>query len=165
MRRKPIHKLGAASANPPSKKIRAQKVVAKTIKEQTPAFDRGFVVSTSRDLVQDLGDYLDLTNEVYIAIFLNVRNKVVGYTEFTSGSISGVEVHPSGIFQAALLSGAAGMVTVHNHPSGDPSPSADDRALWRRLRDAGDLMGIPVVDNLVIGDRGRYFSEYEESAR
>jgi DNA repair protein RadC len=151
--------------NPPSKKIRAQKVVAKTVKEQAPAFDRGFIVSTSRDLVRDLGEYLDLTNEVYIAIFLNMRNKVVGYTEFTSGSISSVEVHPAGIFQAALLAGAAGMVTVHNHPSGDPSPSNDDRALWRRLRDAGDLMGIPVIDNLVIGDGGRYFSEFEEGSR
>lgn len=149
-------------ANPPSKRIRAQKVVAKTLKEQAPAFDRGFVVTTPADLVRDLSEYMDLTNEAFVAIFLNVRNKVVGYTEFTSGFVSGVEVHPSGIFQAALLSGAAGMVTVHNHPSGDPTPSSDDRNLWKRLREAGDLMGIPVVDNLVIGDGGRFFSEMEE---
>ena len=147
--------------NPPSKQLRPQKVVAKTLKEISPKFERGFIVNDPASLVRELADYMDLTNEMFVAIFMNVRNKVVGYTEFTGGSVSSVEVHPSGIFQAALLAGAAGIVTIHNHPSGDPTPSAEDRLLWARLREVGKMMGVPVVDNLVIGDGGRYFSEME----
>ena len=151
--------------NPAAKQIRVQRVVAKTLKEQSPILDRGFEVRTPAELVEKIRPFMDSTNELFVAVFVNIRNKVVGYTEFTSGSSSSVEVHPSGIFQGALLAGAAAVITIHNHPSGDPTPSNEDRALWRRLRDAGNLMGLPVLDNLVIGDTGRFFSEMEEGSR
>ena len=61
------------------------------------------------------------------------------------------------MFKAALLANAAAIILVHNHPSGDPSPSADDVQLTRRLVDAGTLLGVDVLDHIIIGD-GRYYS-------
>jgi DNA repair protein RadC len=147
--------------NPP-RVFKPQKVVAKLARETAPAFKEGMIATDPVTLMSGLTDYMNLANEVFLILFISARNHVVGYTEFTSGDISSVVVHPAGVFQAALLGGAAGIITVHNHPSGDATPSSEDRALWERLRDGGKLVGIPVVDNLVIGD-GRYFSEAEGS--
>ncbi len=142
---------------------RAQKVVADLQRETRPAFTaRGTILEGPKQLVEDtLADYLsDRATEVFLVLYVSVRNAVIGFTEFTSGSVSGVEVHPAGIMRDALLVGAAAMVTVHNHPSGDATPSAEDRELWKRLREVGLIMGVPVVDNLVVGD-GQFFSEEE----
>lgn len=137
------------------------RVVAKLAREMTP-FEGKFVVTAPDQLARQLGNYMDLANETFLVLFLNVRNGVVGYFEMTAGAVAGVEVHPQGIFQAALLAGSvAGIVTIHNHPSGNPTPSAEDYALWARLREAGRIMGLPVIDNLVIAG-GKYFSQSEE---
>ena len=68
------------------------------------------------------------------------------------GGIASVPVEPRTIFTAALLANAAAVIVAHNHPSGDPEPSTQDITLTRRLLAAGDLLGIPVLDHLVIGD-------------
>ncbi len=93
-----------------------------------------------------------------MVLFLSIRNQAVGYLLLTEGSPVGVGVHPQGIFQEALLVNAAGLVTAHQHPSGDVTPSAEDYALWTRLKEASQIMGMGLVDNLVIG-QDRYFSE------
>lgn len=151
--------------NPP-RVYRAQKVVAKLEKEPRPAFARpGAVVRGPEDLVREtLADYIgNSATEVFLILYVNVRNQIVGYNEYASGGTSGVEVHTSGIMRDALTSGAAAFITVHNHPSGDATPSEDDRALWRRLREAGNLIGVPVIDNLVVGE-DEYFSESQEES-
>lgn len=73
------------------------------------------------------------------------------------GSLNGNLVHPREVFKSAVLSNAAGIILAHNHPSGDPSPSREDFELTRRLCDAGKIMGIEILDNLVVGD-GRALS-------
>ncbi len=153
-----------ATSNPP-RVYRAQKVVAKLDKDPRPSLQIGAIVSSPADLVRyTLADYLGgRADELFLVLFLNVKNHVVGYHEFAGGS-SSVEVHPASIMRAAIGSGAEGFITVHNHPSGDPTPSDADRALWERLREVGKLMGVPVLDNLVIGDDGQYFSEMEGKA-
>jgi DNA repair protein RadC len=154
-----------AQQNPP-RVYRAQKVVAKLERDAAPAFPaKGMIVTSPEDLVRNtLADYIGArAHESFLVIYINVRNQVIGYSEMTSGSTSDVEVHTSGILRDALGVGAAGIVTVHNHPTGDPTPSDADRALWRRIRSAGELVGIPVVDNLVVGEGGRYFSEAEDA--
>lgn len=153
--------MSAARRNPP-RVFRAQKVVAQLQKETRPAFRKGMIVSSPRELVEDtLSEYLmERATEVYLVLHLSVRNQVVGYTEYGSGGTASVEVNVSGIMRDALLSGAAGIITVHNHPSGEASPSTQDRELWKRLADAAALIGIPVMDNLVIGE-DQYFSESE----
>lgn len=154
-RRPKIHMLG----NPP-RVYRAQKVVAKLDKDPRPVKPHG-VITGSESLVRDvLADYLGgRATEVFLILYVNVRNQIVGFNEYAEGSVSSVTVHPSGILREALVSGAAAFITVHQHPTGDPKPSDDDRALWERLREAGRIIGIPVLDNLVIGDDGSYFSE------
>ena len=149
--------------NPP-KVFRPQKVVAQLQKETRPAFQRGAIVTSPEELVQHtLAEYMgDRATEVFVVLYLSVRNEVVGYTEYGSGGVAGVEVNTSGVMRDALLAGAVGIVTIHNHPSGNATPSDDDRALWRRLRDAGALIGIPVVDNLIVGE-SQYFSESKEA--
>lgn len=102
----------------------------------------------------------DRANEVFVVMFIDVRNQLVGYVQFTEGNPVGVGVHPHGVFKEALLVNAAAFITAHQHPSGNPMPSNDDRAVWGRLRDAGQIMGISCLDNLVIG-ASEWFSEAE----
>lgn len=152
-----------ATSNPP-RVFRAQKVVAQLQKETRPAFHKGMIASSPRELVEEtLDEYLsERATEVFLVLYLSVRNQVVGYTEYASGGVSGVEVNTSGVMRDALISGAAGIITIHNHPSGDATPSSDDRELWKRLREAGKLIGVPVVDNMVVGEE-QFFSEMEGS--
>lgn len=148
-------------ANPP-RVYRAQKVIAKLDKDPRPVKPGG-IVAGPEELVRDvLADYLGgRATEIFLVLYVNVRNQIVGFNEYAEGSVSGVTVHPSGILREALVSGAAAFITVHQHPTGDPTPSSDDRELWARLRAAGELVGIPNLDNLVIGDDGAYFSQSE----
>lgn len=164
MSRSRIPVLGS-KANPP-RVHRAQKVIAKLDKDPRPVKPAG-IVTGPEDLVRDvLADYLaGRATEVFLILYVNVRNQIVGFNEYAEGSVSGVSVHPSGVLRDALVSGAAAFITVHQHPTGDPTPSQEDRALWRRLREAGELVGIPVLDNLVIGDDGAYFSESEGTVK
>jgi len=147
-------------AHNPPRVYRAQKVVAKLQKETRPAFRQGSIVTDAKTLVEEtLADYIgENATEVFLVIFVNIRNHVIGYVEYASGGVAGVEVNASGILRDALTSGAVSFITVHNHPSGDATPSTEDRALWRRLREAGELVGVPVLDNLVVGE-GEFFSE------
>ncbi len=95
-----------------------------------------------------------LMQEVFIVIALDARNAILHHVEVARGSLTGVAVHPREVFRPLIRVAAAGAVVAHNHPSGDPNPSEDDLALTRRLRRAGDLVGIPVLDHVVIGARG-----------
>ncbi len=81
----------------------------------------------------------------------DVKNRVIAEREITRGTLDASLVHPRDVFGTAVQEAAASIIVVHNHPSGDPEPSAEDIALTRRLADAGDLMGIPVLDHVVIG--------------
>ena len=95
-----------------------------------------------------------LQQELFLAIGVDIRNGLLDVVEVGRGSVYGVDVHPREVFRPLVRMAAAGAVLVHNHPSGDPSPSAEDVALTRRLRAVGDLIGIPVVDHVVIGAHG-----------
>jgi DNA repair protein RadC len=78
----------------------------------------------------------------------------------TRGTLTSSLVHPREVFRAAILAGAAGIILVHNHPSGDPTPSADDRAVTRQMVDAGRLLGVPVYDHVILaGERYVSFAE------
>ena len=96
--------------------------------------------------------------EVFGVLALSTRHDSVGYHEVSRGCLSSPVVHPREVFKAAVLSNAAAIIVAHNHPSGDPVPSADDIELTLRLRAAGELLGIDLVDHIVIDHHGRYFS-------
>lgn len=152
-RRNPGRKPKAAAG--PS--TRAQRVVT------TLGRDAGFPaisVTSSSDVVAALRKLIgDRATEYFAILFVNPRNMVLGYDLYTMGSPSGVAVNPQGILAAALGVNAAAIITAHNHPSGSNSPSADDRALWGRLREACAVVGIGLLDNLVITDNNTYYSE------
>jgi len=94
-----------------------------------------------------------IAQEVFIVIGVDIRNGLLDIVEVARGTVLGVEVHPREVFRPLVKMAAAGGVLVHNHPSGEPTPSSDDLALTRRLREAGALIGIPIIDHVVIGDR------------
>ncbi len=95
--------------------------------------------------------------ERFLALLLNTRHEVVDRVELGHGGLASAPVHPRELFRAAVRAGAAAVILVHNHPSGDPAPSREDLAVTARLCQAARVMGIPIVDHLIIGD-GRYVS-------
>jgi DNA repair protein RadC len=98
-----------------------------------------------------------LRNEVFEVVYLNTRNRVLRTERLSEGTVDQTAVYPRRVVQGALENRAAAVILVHNHPSGDPSPSAEDKALTRRLCAAGKLVDIPVLDHVIVGD-GRHFS-------
>ena len=99
----------------------------------------------------------DEPSEVFAILCLTTKLRVIASHEVSRGTLDSALVHQREVFRAALLSNAACLVACHNHPSGDPTPSADDVAVTRRLVAAGEVLGIPVLDHIIIGD-ARYFS-------
>ena len=97
-------------------------------------------------------------------LLLNTKNEVLNQIEVFRGGLASAPVHPREVFKAAIRHGAAGVILVHNHPSGDPTPSQADLAVTTRLGRAGGVMGIPIIDHIIIGDR-RFISLRERGAR
>ncbi|MBB6674239.1 RadC family protein [Cohnella nanjingensis] len=111
---------------------------------------------------QDAADLLmeelrHLREEHFVVLFLNTKNQVVGRETLSIGSLNASVVHPREVFRAAIRRSSASILCAHNHPSGDPTPSPEDLQLTRRLSEAGELIGIELLDHLVIGDN-RYVS-------
>ncbi len=90
-------------------------------------------------------------------LLLDTRHRVIRTTVLSIGSLDGAAAQPREVFRQALMASAAAVVLFHNHPSGDPQPSAEDVGLTRRMVAAGVLLGIGVIDHVVLGD-GRYCS-------
>lgn len=113
----------------------------------------------SPDDVADLllPDLIDAKREHFLAVLLNKRNQVLKVVTVSVGTLDASLVHPREVFREAIASSAAAVIVAHNHPSGDPSPSDEDRGLTQRLVDSGKLLGIPVLDHLILGD-DRYVS-------
>ncbi len=91
-------------------------------------------------------------NEVFAALFLDTRHRALGFEELFRGSIDGAEVHPRVLVQRALAHGAAAVIVGHNHPSGNPQPSAADRAVTARLKQALALVDVRLLDHFIVGD-------------
>lgn len=98
-----------------------------------------------------------LDREQFVVVLLNAKNHVLDVESVSEGTLTASLVHPREIFKSAIRRSAHAMILAHNHPSGDPSPSREDREVTQRLVSAGRLLGIEVLDHLVIGD-GRYVS-------
>jgi len=99
------------------------------------------------------------TKEYFITLHLDGKNRIVCIDEVSVGSLNQSIVHPREVFKTALLSSAAAIVLIHNHPSGDPLPSREDREITRRLKEGGDLLGIRVLDHIIVGDSYMSFVE------
>jgi len=105
-------------------------------------------------------EFRDSRKEYFLALLLDGKNRIVRRVQISEGSLNQSIVHPREVFSPAVRESAAALILVHNHPTGDPAPSGEDIAVTRRLRDAGDLMGIKVLDHIIVGD-GEYVSFVE----
>jgi DNA repair protein RadC len=105
----------------------------------------------------------DADREHFVVFFVDQKNRVIGTHTVSMGSLTASIVHPREVFKAAILANAAAIVCGHNHPSGDVQPSREDRASTKRLVDAGKLLGIEVLDHIIIGSEGVYFSFADEN--
>jgi DNA repair protein RadC len=114
------------------------------------------------DVFARMGPLLrDLRQEEFHALLLNTQHRVIRDVMVTRGILDASLIHPREVFRAAIVESAAGIILVHNHPSGDPTPSGEDRAVTRQLTAAGQAIGIPVLDHVIVGE-GRYVSLGEE---
>ncbi|GGG02558.1 UPF0758 protein YsxA [Paenibacillus albidus] len=93
-----------------------------------------------------------LQKEHFVCLFLNTKNHVLAQETLSMGSLNASIVHPREVFRAAIKCSSASIICAHNHPSGDPTPSPEDIALTKRLQQAGEIVGIDVLDHLIIGD-------------
>jgi DNA repair protein RadC len=103
----------------------------------------------------------NLAQEAFLAVSLNQKNSIMDMHLVSLGTLTGSLVHPREVFRPILLDGAAAVGFVHNHPSGNPDPSRDDREITARLIECAKLLGIRVLDHVIIGRNG-YFSFSEE---
>ncbi len=114
-------------------------------------------LSSSRDVIR-LFDFLGReTKEHFWAVHLDSKNRMLCLDQISTGSLNASIVHPREVYKSALLSSAAALLLVHNHPSGDPTPSNEDREITMRLKEVSELLGIRLLDHVVIGD-GRHYS-------
>jgi DNA repair protein RadC len=92
-------------------------------------------------------------------LLLDVKQNVIGLNTASIGILDSALAHPREIFKAAILANAASIILAHNHPSGDPTPSPEDRRLTERLKSCGELLHIEVIDHIIVGgEKGRFVS-------
>ena len=102
--------------------------------------------------------------EVFGVLCLTTKQRVIGYGEIGRGAIAYVSVSPREVFQVALLANATAVVLGHNHPSGSPLPSPEDGELTRSMACAGRTMNVEVLDHIIVGHDGQYYS-FKEAGR
>ena len=121
------------------------------------------------DVIQNPGDAADLVmedmrrldREHFVVLMLNTKHHVMARKVVSIGHLNGSLVHPRELFKEVIRRSSAAVILVHNHPSGDPTPSEEDLAVTRRLVEAGNLLGISVLDHVIVGEK-RYVSLREK---
>ena len=117
-------------------------------------------IRSAADVHRDFAGLASLDREAFVSLLLDQKNRVTGVHVVSVGSLNASLVHPREVFKSAILGNAAALIVLHNHPSGDPTPSREDRGITRRLRTCGETLGIPVVDHVVVAADGyRSFAE------
>src|SRR5262245_6285879 len=123
----------------------------------------GIAVQSGRDVATVVRESVrGSRRETFFALLLDARHRILSLRVVSTGSLESAPVHPREVFSPAVREGAAAIVVAHNHPSGDPTPSAEDRAVTERLQSVGELLGIELLDHVVVGD-DRCFSFAEQA--
>ncbi len=124
--------------------------------------ERGMQIKSPIECAEYIAEEVKtLEQEHFIGIYLDTKNRILAKKTLFIGSLNRSLVHPREVFKEALRHGCASIIVVHNHPSGDPTPSPQDISITKRLIEVGELMGIELLDHLVIGTDG-YISMKEE---
>ena len=118
---------------------------------------------TPADVAATLADSAQLAQEAFTVLTLDKKNRIIDRHLITLGVLDASLIHPREVFRAAITDGASALILSHNHPSGDPAPSAEDCAITRQMVSAGRIMGISVLDHVVIGRGATPFFSLRES--
>jgi DNA repair protein RadC len=150
-----IRKAGRISTGQ-ARAVRAALVLARQI--ASAPLERGERFSSSRDLFERYrARFVGADREFFLSLELNAKNQLIREVLISVGSLSSSVVHPREVFSPAVRDSSAGLIFLHNHPSGDPAPSREDRECTVRLGRAGKILGIRVLDHVVLG-HDDYFS-------
>lgn len=116
---------------------------------------RGERFSNSRQVFDHFrGKLRGKNQECFVCLLLDVKNRIIREQEISAGGLSAAMVNPRDVLQAAVAESASAIIVIHNHPSGDPEPSADDLNVTRRIREACTLTGIRFLDHVIVGEEG-----------
>jgi DNA repair protein RadC len=142
----------------PTKACRLRAAIELGLRASAQPLDRHEPIRSSADVAAVLGPRLrDESREHFYALALDVRHRPVAELLIAVGGLTACTIHPADVFRRVLREPAAAVVFVHNHPSGDPTPSPEDASLTTRLRQAGALLGVQVLDHVILG-RDSHFS-------
>jgi DNA repair protein RadC len=137
-------------------KIREAFITYKESKQRTDVRELCSPQDIARYMAGAFSDYPD--QEQFWVILLNAKLRPIARSRLFIGTLDGVTVHPREVLRIAVCAAAHSFAIVHNHPSGDVEPSPQDRTVTDAIKDAADLLGIPLVDHVIIGDDGAYSS-------
>jgi len=139
-------------------KKRVNIISLKVVKESSVLYE-GRKMSTPMEARKLLMPFFDgMDREKFLVIYLNVKNEPNAIHTVSIGCLNSSIVHPREVYKGALMSNAASVIFAHNHPSGNPEPSQNDKNMTERLVKAGEILGITTIDHLIIGGDGEYFS-------
>lgn len=169
--RAPLRQLEAIAGLGPAKSASLIAVGELAIRLASAPLPRREAIRSPEDVHRHLLPRLRLAQrESFRVLLLDGRHRLIGEEEVSVGTLTASLVHPREVFREAIRVAAAAVLLVHNHPSGDPSPSAEDRTVTARLRAAGELIGIQVVDHVIVAEGGHYSfreagEDFERSSR
>ena len=120
---------------------------------------KGILITKAMKVAGLMREEGKIDREAFWVLHLNTQNQIIEKELVSLGIVNCSVVHPREVFKKAILNSAVAIITVHNHPSGNTEPSAEDEKMWRTLNRAGEIIGINVLDNLIISPQGAYYSE------
>lgn len=124
-----------------------------------PVYRLRLVQDGTAEVARHLGDVASSEREQMVALFLDTKNRPIGRHLISMGTVDSAPAQPRDVYRAALVAGAVnGIILVHNHPSGDVTPSRSDDEVTRLIARAGTLLGIRLLDHVVLGPDGGHFS-------
>lgn len=137
-------------------------VSIKMVKEGSILYSKRRIYSSS-DAANIAREFLETCDrEQLIVICLNTKNEPTAIHTVSIGSLNSSIVHPREVFKPAILSNSAAIIISHNHPSGCPDPSLEDINITKRIKEAGEILGIKLLDHIIIGDNNNYISIKEK---
>jgi len=131
-----------------------------TIRENMPTYIATERYTSPLQVFEMFRELIVETKEHFLALHLDGKNRIICLDRVSVGSLNQSIVNVREVMKSVLLSSAAAIILVHNHPSGDPEPSGEDLSITKRLKESGDLIGIPILDHIIIGE-GQYVSFVE----
>lgn len=143
-------------------KFKQIKAVYETLivrEEITNYLKAGTRYTAPRQVFETFSFLMKETKEMFLTLHLDGKNRIICMDLVSIGSLNQSIVHPREVFKTACLSNAAAIILVHQHPTGDPTPSSEDIAITRRMKEAGEIMGIKALDHIIVGESYLSFVE------